>query len=342
MQTMKDTTGMRTRIAVTMGDINGVGPEVIAKAFAHRDMFGDAWPIVIGCPQAYESARAAIGGAPSSVLTSAPGHATPDPQTIAFLDSAAPAPHRHPGRLDAEAGRAAMEWLAQAVDLAVDGAVDAIVTCPINKEGIHRAGYTCRGHTDFIAERTGAPSYRMTLYVRGVFIVHLTDHLPLRAALDAIDADRIVETAHMADRALRDLGRARRRIAVAGLNPHAGEAGAFGTEEELTIAPAVARGRAESLDCSGPHSPDAVFRQALDGTYDAVIAMYHDQGHIPMKLVAMDEGVNVTLGIPIVRTSVDHGTAYDIAGTGKVREQSFIEAYRLAARMAERRAGARA
>jgi 4-hydroxythreonine-4-phosphate dehydrogenase len=230
-----------------------------------------------------------------------------------------------------------MEWLARAVDLATSGDVAAVVTCPINKEGIHRAGYTCRGHTDFIAERTGSPAYRMALWVRGVLVVHLTDHVPLRTALDAVRTERIVETVRIADSALMALGCASRRIAVAGLNPHAGEAGAFGTEDTDEIAPAVQRCRDEGLDCSGPHSPDAVFRHALDGRYDAVIAMYHDQGHIPMKLVAMDEGVNVTLGIPIVRTSVDHGTAYDIAGTGTVREDSFIEAYRLAARLASGR-----
>jgi 4-hydroxythreonine-4-phosphate dehydrogenase len=177
----------------------------------------------------------------------------------------------------------------------------------------------------------------MALSVRGVLVVHLTDHVSLRAALDSVRADRIVETARIADTALRRLGTPRRRIAVAGLNPHAGEAGAFGSEEQDEIAPAVGRCRAEGLDCSGPHPPDAVFRQALEGAYDAVIAMYHDQGHIPMKVIAIDEGVNVTLGIPIVRTSVDHGTAYDIAGTGTVREHSFLAAYALASRMAERR-----
>ena len=331
---------MTIRIAVTMGDVNGVGPEVIAKAFAHRTLIENTSPIVIGSTQAYESARAIVPGALPPVSVATPGEFTPA-RSLAFLRSASPAPDRRPGQLEAEAGRAAMEWLAQAVDLAMDGTVDAIVTCPIQKEGIHRAGYNCRGHTDFIASRTGSVSYRMTLYVRGVFIVHLTDHLPLRQALDAVTADRIVETAHIAHRALREMGRERCRIAVAGLNPHAGEAGAFGEEERDVIAPAVARCRAEGLECSGPHSPDAVFRLALNGNYDAVVALYHDQGHIPMKLLAMDDGVNITLGIPIVRTSVDHGTAYDIAGTGTVRENSFIEAYRLAARMASIRKEAR-
>ncbi len=333
---------MDTIIAVTMGDVNGVGPEVIAKAFVHGAPAPHTVPLVIGCPAAYNAARSLVLGAPEAIMAGSPRDAVSSPSRISFLSSAAHAPARRPGALDAQAGRAAMDWLAQAVDLALDGAVSAMVTCPIHKEGIHRAGYTCRGHTDFIAERTGTPAYRMTLYVRGVLIVHLTDHVPLRAALDAVRADRIVETVRIADRALRDLGAKSRRIAVAGLNPHAGEAGAFGSEERDEIEPAVRRCVAEGLDCSGPHSPDAVFRQALDGRFDAVIALYHDQGHIPIKLVAMDEGVNVTLGIPIVRTSVDHGTAYDIAGTGAVREHSFIEAYRLAARMASARQGVHA
>lgn len=325
---------MTTPIAVTMGDINGVGPEVIAKAFARGRLDEHAMPVIVGCVRAYHAARTSVADAPEPVYVASPGEADVHWPRLAFLASAARAPERDPGRLDPEAGRAAMQWLAQAVDLALRGEARAIVTCPIHKEGIHRAGYTCRGHTDFIAERTGAADYRMSLYVRGVLILHLSDHVPLRAALDAVSVDRIVDTAHLADRALRQLGNTRRRIAVAGLNPHAGEAGAFGREELDTIAPAVARCRAEGLDSSGPHSPDAVFRQALDGNFDAVIALYHDQGHLPMKMVAIDRGVNVTLGIPIVRTSVDHGTAYDIAGTGRAREGSFIEAYRLAARMA--------
>jgi 4-hydroxythreonine-4-phosphate dehydrogenase len=326
---------MHTTIAITMGDINGIGPEVIAKAFAHGRPVANAVPIVLGCARAYQDARSVVPGAARPVVVPDVRDAAEITDGLPFLQGEVAAPRRAPGQLDPEAGRAAMAWLARAVDLALEGAVGGIVTCPIHKEGIHRAGYACRGHTDFIANRTGARSYRMALYVRGVLVVHLTDHVPLRAALESVRADRIVETIHIAEAALRGLG-GRHRIAVAGLNPHAGEASAFGSEERDEIAPAVERSRAEGLDCSGPHSPDAVFRQALEGRYDAVVAMYHDQGHIPMKLVAMDEGVNVTLGIPIVRTSVDHGTAYDIAGTGTAREQSFLEAYRLAARMATR------
>lgn len=321
-----------------MGDTNGVGPELLAKAFARTDLFDIATPIVLGSTDAYNAARACAPSAPPPAVVNAPEEASEQTGALPFLrDDVQPAAYE-PGTLSSEAGRAAMQWLERAVDLALDEAVDGIVTCPINKEGIHRAGYACRGHTDFIAERTTSPAYRMGLYAKQVLVVHLTDHIALKDAVNAVQQDRIAESIRIAHDALERLAAPKRRVAVAGLNPHAGEAGAFGGEEAAEIAPAVARCRDEGIDCSGPHSPDAVFRHALDGRYDAIVAMYHDQGHIPMKLVAMDQGVNVTLGIPIVRTSVDHGTAYDIAGTGAVREHSFLAAYRLAARLA---AGAR-
>jgi 4-hydroxythreonine-4-phosphate dehydrogenase len=180
----------------------------------------------------------------------------------------------------------------------------------------------------------------MSLVVRDLLVIHISDHVSLRAALDEVRRARIADSIRIADRTLKRLGRPRRSIAVAGLNPHAGEAGAFGDEEQREIAPAIADCKAAGIDCSGPHSPDAVFRHAIEGRYDAVIAMYHDQGHIPMKLAGLDDGINITLGIPIIRTSVDHGTAYDIAGTGAAREQSLMAACRLAARLANASSGA--
>lgn len=325
---------MRPLLAITMGDINGVGPEIIAKAFAQDALFEIATPIVVGSVSAYEAARAIAPHSPEPIPVESCAQAVDVTGRLPFLHDGVDVPLRRPGVRDPRAGAAAMQWLQHAVDLAREGAVDAIVTCPINKQGIHDAGYTCRGHTDFIAERTNAASYRMCLYARGILVVHISDHVPLAEAVRLVREPRIVESVRIAHDALQRMGLAAPRIAVAGLNPHAGEAGAFGSEEHDAIAPAVARCRAAGIDCTGPHSPDAVFRHALNGQFDAVIAMYHDQGHIPLKLVAMDEGVNVTLGIPIVRTSVDHGTAYDIAGTGAAREDSFIAAYRLAARMA--------
>lgn len=321
-----------TRIAVTMGDINGIGPEILAKALADTP-----WPetlslVLYGSPEAYADAARLIPGAPalatvtSADQTDAAGHA--------ILSGSVRAPRREPGTLSAEAGRAAMEWLDLAVSDVLAGRCDAVATCPIHKVGIRKAGYTCAGHTDYLAERAGVRDYRMCLFTERIAVVHNTGHLSLREALDWITHDRLVETIRIArDGAYRLLGR-EPRVAVAGLNPHAGEQGAFGREEIDVVTPAIESARTLGVRCAGPVSPDAVFRQAWLGEYDAVVALYHDQGHIPMKLVAMEQGVNVTLGLPFVRTSVDHGTAYDLAGTGRADAGSLVSAIRMAERLA--------
>ena len=320
-------------IAITMGDINGIGPEILAKSFAHGELFRECRPVVFGSPEVYDGVRA-NSNAPRPVRVSSVEEARGIAGALPFMDCGADVPPCRPGVLDPDAGRCAMTWLERAVDHAIAGTVAAVVTCPINKEGIHRAGYTIQGHTDYIAERTGSPEWRMCLFAGPMRIVHITGHMSLRQALDHVRAPRIAESIRIGHRALRHLGMASPRIAVAGLNPHAGEAGAFGDEERTEIRPAVETCAAEGIDCTGPHSPDAVFARMREGEFDMVIALYHDQGHIPLKLIAMDEGVNVTLGIPIVRTSVDHGTAYDIAGTGRAREHSLRAAIALAERMA--------
>lgn len=323
-----------------MGDVNGVGPEIIAKAFASDSAWSQCRPIIFGSAQVYDSLRAQISGAAPYVSIDTieeaqrviEGH-------LPIFNCATHTPKLNPGMLDPEAGRCAMEWVERATHYALAGDIDGIVTCPINKQGIHDAGYTVQGHTDYIAQLTDAPSYRMCLFTDDIGIVHLTGHLSLRDALNKVRKDRIEETIRISHEALVKLGKPQRRIAVAGLNPHAGEAGAFGSEEIDEIAPAIEACRAEGIDCTGPHSPDAVFRQALDGAFDIVVALYHDQGHIPLKLVAMDEGVNVTLGLPIVRTSVDHGTAYDIAGQGIAREDSLRNAINMAAQLVSAQPG---
>ncbi len=320
-------------IAVTMGDINGIGPEILAKAFARGEICRECRPVIFGSPGVYDRVREACS-APEAVPVRSIEEARGIEDALPFLDCGAVVPPYRPGVLDPDAGRSAMTWLEAAVDHAIAGTVSAIVTCPINKQGIHRAGYTNQGHTDYIAERTGSPDYRMCLFAGPMRIVHITGHMSLRQALDRVRAPRIAESVRIGHRALQRLGMARPRIAVAGLNPHAGEAGAFGDEERREIRPAVEACINEGIDCTGPHSPDTVFLRMREGEFDMVIALYHDQGHIPLKLIAMDEGVNVTLGIPIVRTSVDHGTAYDIAGTGRAREYSLCAAIILAARMA--------
>lgn len=324
---------MIPRLAITMGDTNGVGPELLAKALSQGDLLTQCVPVIYGDRAILERA-AELCRCPLSIH--ALSHAQEDVPagSVGLLDAGVRAPEYRPGTLNAEAGRCAVAWFQAAVADALSRKVAGVVTCPINKEGIHRAGYTYAGHTDMLAALTGGGDYRMCLFAGPIRVVHISGHHSMRDALDLVRRDRIVESIAMGHEALSALRLPRRRIAVAGLNPHAGEAGAFGREEIIEIAPAVADACAAGIDCVGPVSPDAVFRQLVDGEYDMVIAMYHDQGHIPIKLVAMDDGVNVTLGTPVIRTSVDHGTAYDIAGTGTAREHSLCAAVRLAAQFA--------
>ncbi|HIA46452.1 MAG TPA: 4-hydroxythreonine-4-phosphate dehydrogenase PdxA [Candidatus Hydrogenedentes bacterium] len=324
---------MKPILGITMGDVNGVGPEVIAKAFSDDRLWEFGTPVVLGCPEAYECARVETGTGPSPCVIDSVDSLSDTPTHLSFLNTGVSAPKRDAGILSADAGRGAMEWLSAAVELAVTGVIDGIVTCPIHKEGIHLAGYTVRGHTDFIAEATNSPDYRMCLFTEEIRIVHLSDHVSLRESLDYVSQSRIMETIRIGHRALVDMNALEKGIAVAGLNPHAGEAGAFGREEIEVIAPAVRQCQEEGILCTGPYSPDTLFKRGLEGEFDMIIAMYHDQGHIPLKLTSMDDGVNVTLGIPIVRTSVDHGTAYDIAGRNLAREHSLCAAFKMAARL---------
>ena len=324
-------------VAITMGDVNGIGPEILAKALAQPALWQVCAPVVIGDAEVLEDARRFAPACPAPKRIEDIADASFDGEFIAVLDGGFPAPKPRPGVLDAEAGGCAIEWVKYAVLLIQANRAGAIVTCPINKEGIHRAGYRYSGHTELVAEMTGSADYRMCLFAGPMRIVHITSHLSMQDAIAAVKTDRIITSLRIADAALERMGLPQRRVAVAGLNPHAGEAGAFGSEEIQEILPAVLQGQTEGIDCSGPYPPDTVFRRLWHGEFELVVAMYHDQGHIPAKLVAMDEGVNVTLGIPIVRTSVDHGTAYDIAGKGVAREQSLGAAIRLAAQLTGQR-----
>lgn len=311
----------KAALAITMGDINGIGPEILARALARDEVHDVCRPIVYGSAAVLGEARRFAPGGPEVEVRDG-GWAAPAVQT---------------GQLDPEAGRCAVEWVKLAVQAAQAGEVAGLVTCPISKECIYKAGYHYIGHTELVAELTGAHDYRMCLFTDTMRIVHITGHLSLRDALDYVRKDRIVDSIRIGNDALLRLGLARPRIAVAGLNPHAGEAGAFGREEIEEIAPAIALCAAEGIECTGPYPPDTLFGKMRAGEFDMVIAMYHDQGHIPLKLIAMDEGVNVTLGTPVVRTSVDHGTAFDIAWQGKAREHSLVSAIQLAVKLAAAR-----
>jgi 4-hydroxythreonine-4-phosphate dehydrogenase len=318
-------------LAITMGDVNGIGPEILAKSLARPEPWAWCQPLVVGSVDALEEARRFAPECPVPIAGDAP---VPRVVGVAVCEAGQPTPERRPGELDVEAGRAAAEWIIAATRRCLDGRVAGMVTCPIHKVGFQRAGYDFAGHTDLIAHLCGIQDYRMCLFADEMRIVHNSAHCSLLDAIAAITTPRIVDSVHIADSALRRMGIASPRIAVAGLNPHAGEAGAFGREEIEAIRPAIQACRERGMNCSGPYPPDAVFRLMQRGDFDVVIAMYHDQGHIPLKLIAMDKGVNVTLGIPIVRTSVDHGTAYEIAGKGVADESSLIAAVRLAAQLA--------
>jgi 4-hydroxythreonine-4-phosphate dehydrogenase len=317
-----------------MGDVNGIGPEVLAKALGRDDVRALCDFLVIGCAAAYEAARQFAPAAPPASVIDTPTAPAVNPDTVAVYEAGVPAPLVRPGELDAQAARAAVTWIQVASQLALQGKTAGLVTCPINKEGLSLAGYTHLGHTELLAEATGVADYRMSLFADTMRIVHISSHLPLAQAVHVVKMDRIAKTIRIAHDALTRLNLPRKRIAVAGLNPHAGEAGLLGYEETREIAPAVRQCQADGIDCSGPYPPDTVFRRMNEGIFDLVVAMYHDQGHIPLKLIAMDEGVNVTLGIPIVRTSVDHGTAYDIAWKGLAHENSLCAAIRLAVQFA--------
>jgi 4-hydroxythreonine-4-phosphate dehydrogenase len=315
---------MAITLGITMGDVNGVGPEILAKVLSRTSSDDTQTLVVYGSPEALSETARQCSLPPEWF------------ESVEFRTAGVTDLRYEPGAMRAEAGAAAMRWLEAAIDDVTTGTIDAIVTCPISKEGIRAAGYACTGHTDYIAERTGSPNYRMSLFAGPMRAVHVSGHMPLKQALQSLTSDGIATTIRLAHDALERLGTPMKRIAVAGLNPHAGENGLLGSEDEAIVRPAVELCHEEGIDCSGPYPPDTVFWRMQRGDFDFVVALYHDQGHIPMKLVAMDIGVNVTLGIPIVRTSVDHGTAYDIAGKNVASESSLREAIALAARFAAR------
>jgi 4-hydroxythreonine-4-phosphate dehydrogenase len=342
---------MRPLIAITMGDPAGVGPEIIAKALSDPAVYESCRPVVVGDGSAMrmgiEVAKARLKVHSIKEL----GEAEYRQGAIDLLDLA----NIDPARLvmgvpQAMAGRASVEYVLRATDMALAGEVDAIVTAPLNKEAMHMGGYNYPGHTELLAEKAGTKNYAMMLIAGNLRVVHVTTHIPLRLVPERITKDRIVATIEVAYDAARKLGIEAPRIAVAGLNPHSSDGGLFGDEEKTRIEPAIAEVKRRGLNVEGPIPPDTVFGKALGGLYDVVVAMYHDQGHIPVKMAGFrwDEaagewgdmaGVNMTIGLPFIRTSVDHGTAYGRAGRrdGTANPQSLKEAIQVAARMAEAR-----
>jgi 4-hydroxythreonine-4-phosphate dehydrogenase len=329
-------------VALTMGDVAGIGPEVIARAWPASPLRQLARPLVIGCPATLREALVCSGIDAEVREIGTPEEAEPGPKVIPCLNPTtldlSSVLH---GAVDPRAGWGAYEFLIHAIDLALAGRVDAITTLPLNKESLHEAGVKHPGHTEILAERCGVPEHAMMLYLGpptggacGLGVLHATLHVPLRRVFDLLTVDTVTSKIRLGDATFRPLtgGRAP-RIAVAGLNPHAGENGLFGDEERLIIAPAVERARALGIDVKGPLAADTLFGQAVTGRFDVVIAMYHDQGHVALKTIGFDRAVNITLGLPIVRTSVAHGTAFDIAWQGLADASSLIESVRVAGRI---------
>lgn len=333
-------------IAITMGDPAGIGPEIIAKAFAldpalTRGCFvaGD-----VACLRRGAAFVSAGGPALPVAIIDAPSEAfAVPPRCIPVLQVGAGATALPvPGRVDAAAGRLAADAVVWAARAALRGDIAALVTAPLHKEALAAAGVPHPGHTELLqaeaAAHAGVPParvpVRMMLANDELRTVLVSIHVSLRDAIAAVTREQVLETLRITDHALAAMLGRRPRMACAGLNPHAGEGGLFGSEEAEAIAPAIAAARAEGAQVEGPFAPDTVFMRARRGEFDVVVAMYHDQGLIPVKYLGVDKGVNVTLGLPLVRTSPDHGTAFDIAGTGRADPASLVEALRMARKLA--------
>ena len=336
------------RIALTLGEAAGIGPEVTAKAVAAPSIAACCRPVVIGEHRLFEQARQAAG---LSYVTEpiddlAGAERVWAAGNIPVWNPRAPLAEVQPGRYSSATGQAAYDWLIAAIDAAQVDAVDGLCTAPLSKAALHAAGLRYPGHTEILAERCQVPQHAMMLYLppgpqvqgsSGLGIAHVTLHTSLASVPSLITTAKVQAAVTLVDRFLEQLDAPRRRIGVCALNPHAGEEGLFGNEESRLIAPAVAQSVATGYDAAGPFPTDTLIRRAVLGEFDGLVAMYHDQGHIALKLIGFGTAVNVTLGLPIVRTSPSHGTAFDIAGTHQADPTGMIQAILVAAQLAATR-----
>jgi 4-hydroxythreonine-4-phosphate dehydrogenase len=321
------------RLLITMGDVAGIGPEVIARAWPELVVVGS--PVVVGDPGWLDRGLRLIGSPAKVVAVRKPDEVAATVGVLPCLTvPTADLARVRTGEVSAAAGRAAYDFLCTAIDLTLAGAADAIVTCPLHKEGLHAAGVPYPGHTEILAERSGTKSHAMLLHGDGVTVAHVTLHMAMRDVFAHITPGSVRATIDLLHGILPKLTAGRARIGVCALNPHASDGGLFGSEEACLIAPAVEAARRSGVDVTGPIPSDALWVRAAAGEFDGVVAMYHDQGHIAMKMRTQRRAVNITAGLPIVRTSVAHGTAYDIAGKGVADASSLVLAARVAARLA--------
>jgi 4-hydroxythreonine-4-phosphate dehydrogenase len=325
---------MNDLIGITIGDPSGIGPEITLKALkSNNDYLNHT--IIFGTLSIMEHYRDLLNiTTPINVIDDVSQFKQGSLNLFNVVDL--PLAEIPIGEVSATSGDAAYQYLDVAIKLSLAGKIGPVVTAPLNKEALHLGGHNFDGHTEIFATLTKTKKYTMMLWSEKLSVVHVSTHVALRKACDLVKKERVMECIDLAQAALLKLGIQQPRIAVAGLNPHSGEAGLFGNEDIEEITPAVEQKQQEGLNVTGPVPPDTVFRSAANGDYDIVVAMYHDQGHIPMKILAFDEGVNVTLGLPIIRTSVDHGTAFNIAGKGIANEQSMLEAIKLGVRFSEK------
>ena len=339
----------RKKIAVTMGDPAGIGPEVVVKALSEKRIYEKCIPVVIGDYEALQDAIHFSGLDLSLKEINDFEEATGEFGTVDFINLN----YLRPGgwkykENSAVCGEAAFQYVVRGIRLAMEGKAAAVITAPISKESINLAGHHYSGHTEIFAEYTGTKDFAMLLASKSLRVIHVSTHCSLREACDRVKKDRILKVIRLAHEGMQQLGCLHPRIGVAGLNPHCSENGLFGTEEECEILPAIEEAKKEGLHVAGPESPDTVFVKCQAGQYDIVVAMYHDQGHIPLKLSGFKynlqkdryesvSGINCTIGLPIVRTSVDHGTAFGKAGEGRANEESMVDAVFAGVMMAENR-----
>lgn len=327
----------RPIIAITMGDAAGVGPEVVMKSLAHSELYGQCRPLVIGDAVRLEEAGRILRSSLQvrSLSVDESDKAMFQPGTADCIDLKLIPKGLPWGKLSAVAGDAAYRYVEVAANLAMNGKVAAICTAPLNKEALQAGGHHFPGHTELLAHLTGTEEVSMMLSTPKMRVIHVTTHIGLIDAIAKIEPGLVERTIARGHAALKSAGIADPKIAVCGINPHAGENGLFGYgEEETKIAPAIAACKKKGWSVEGPLPADTLFFRAQRGDFDLVVAMYHDQGHGPVKALGLESGVNITIGLPVIRTSVDHGTAFDIAGTGKADERSMLEALRLAIELA--------
>jgi 4-hydroxythreonine-4-phosphate dehydrogenase len=330
------------RLLLTMGDVAGIGPEIIARSWPQ--LLECCRPVVVGDVGWLRQALDLVGSKARVHTVNGTAEVEPTAAVVPCLPGSTEKLDRvAPGRVSAPAGKAAYDFLCQAIDRTLAGEAAGIVTAPLNKEGLHAAGLPYPGHTEILAERTGTSSFAMMLYARGpelpagLGVLHVTLHCALRDVFAQLSVEAILDKTRLLDNWLARLLGRRPRLAVAALNPHASDGGLFGDEEARIIRPAIEAARAAGLDASGPWPCDTLFVRARRGDFDGVVAMYHDQGHIALKLLGGMNAVNVSVGLPLVRTSVAHGTAYDIAGRGIADPSSLVEATRVAAQLVRKR-----